>query len=103
MMPFCLYYRAHVDKAACLFLVAMLRSVDHLCFDRTIDQTESEFEFFVPIVMENIFLETMAPFVERGEVSQLRVLENRLINSEIDDVWMASLPHNPTEASREPR
>lgn len=74
----CLYYQATVERSKCWFLVAVLRSFEHVAFDRTLDVAQSRFEFFVPADMEAIFLELMDYFQKTGIVTTVEQLPNRL-------------------------
>ncbi len=78
-MSYCLYYKAHIKRADCWFFVAILRSFEHLAFDRTLDTQESVFEFFVPQATEKYFLEMMAYFQEQGIVTDLVQVPNRFM------------------------
>lgn len=78
---FCSYYRARVEQRAALFLVAMLKSIDHLCFDRSYEEQEGIFEFFVPHEMEQTFEKLIALFQKTGEITEFQKLPNRLANS----------------------
>lgn len=80
MSLFCTYYQAHVNKSDCLFFVAILRSFDHLAFDRTLDQPNQIFEFFVPEAMEEKFLKIITFFEKNGIVKNVRRLPNRLLD-----------------------
>ncbi len=75
-----LYYRAHVVKAEAWFFVAILRSFDHVSFDRTYDVSQSIFEFFVPEGMEPYFLEIIGVLVKKGVVDRLEKMPNRLFD-----------------------
>jgi hypothetical protein len=77
-MSFCSYYQAKVDKPRTWFIVATIRSYDHLCFDRTLDVENGIFEFFVPKDMENDFLKIIKYYQETGIISDLKKLKNRL-------------------------
>lgn len=79
-MKFCSYYQAHIDIPKTWFFVAMLRSHEHVAFDRTIDTKSGLFEFFVPEDTEHLFHEFIAYFQKEGIVSNLVKLENRLAN-----------------------
>lgn len=79
-MNYSLYYRAHVTSSQCWFLVGIIRSFEHLAFDRTFDVEQSVFEFFVPEENETYFLQLMDYFIEQGVVSDLRKLPNRLLD-----------------------
>ena len=77
-MPYCCYYQATVRKADAWFLVAVLRSFEHLAFDRTLEKNSSRFEFFVPKDLEKNFLALMAYFQNEGIVTHFEQLPNRL-------------------------
>lgn len=78
----CLYYQAVVKREECWKLTALLRSFEHVCFDRTLDKEKSIFEFFVPDNMERYFLSIMEEFKRIGLVSNLQQLPNRLIDAD---------------------
>lgn len=77
-MSLCLYYQAHVVPHECWFLVAVLRSFEHLAFDRTYDVHKSIFEFFVSPDSQEPFLELMSYFEREGIVTTFQQLPNRL-------------------------
>jgi hypothetical protein len=77
-MVYCKYYQARVERKRCWLLTGILRSFEHLEFDRTIDKASSTLEFFVPADMEPTFLEVMTYMQGIGVVSDLQLLENRL-------------------------
>ena len=79
-MAYCQYYQAQVVPAKCWFFVGVLRSFEHVCFDRTRDKEASIFEFFVPPDMESTFLELMDYFKKEGIVTSLEQLPNRLLD-----------------------
>jgi len=72
------YYQAHVLREKTWFFTAVLRSYEHMVFDRTLDKQSGLFEFFVPQAMEPAFLTLMAYFEGEGIVSGLRKTANRL-------------------------
>lgn len=74
-----LYYQAQVSEKDCWYLVAILRSFEHLAFDRTLDKETSTFEFSVPENNEAIFLELMEYFAKHGIIRNLERLPNRLV------------------------
>ena len=78
----CLYYQATVLKEKHWLLTALLRSFEHLAFDRTCDTEQGVFEFFVPQDFEHHFLEVMEDFRQRGFLWNLKKLPNRLADSE---------------------
>ena len=77
-MAYCAYYQAHLQRERCGFLVSVLRSFEHLAFDRTLDRESSRFEFFVPQDLEPHFVELMNYFVKEGVVLKYEKLPNRL-------------------------
>jgi hypothetical protein len=77
-MPYCYYYQATVRKTDAWFLVAILRSFEHLAFDRTLEKNSSRFEFFVPHDLEKYFLKLMSYFQKEGIVTHFEQLPNRL-------------------------
>ena len=76
-MPYSIYYQAIVKKEVCWQLTAILRSYEHLAFDRTIDNPTSTFEFFVSPDLEDYFLKLMEHFITIGIVTNLQKLPNR--------------------------
>ncbi len=78
-MIYCLYYQAHVNKPQTWFFVAILRSYEHICFDRTLDKSQSVFEFYVPKDFEQEFLSLMDIFLKTGVISNLIKSENRVL------------------------
>lgn len=79
-MNYCEYYQAHIKREGCGMLVSVLRSFEHVVFDRTIDKAASIFEFYVPSSQEKIFLEIMAYFEKEGIVVDLVKKPNRLLD-----------------------
>lgn len=79
---FCEYYQAKINKPDVWFLVATLRSFEHISFDRTLNKEESIFEFFVPKFFENDFLNFMKFFEKENIVLSLEKKENRLIKED---------------------
>ncbi len=77
-----LYYQANIQRELCWYFAAILRSFEHVCFDRTLDVQESLFEFFVPVDMEDEFLDIMQFFERENVVMNLKKLPNRLIEAE---------------------
>lgn len=75
---YCSYFQAQVVEKECWFLVAVMRSFEHLSFDRTCDKTASIFEFFVPPLLEKPFLEVMDYFMKEGVITSFERLPNRL-------------------------
>ena len=76
---YCVYYQANVKRELCWFVTAILRSYEHVAFDRTIHVESSLFEFFVPKSTETYFLEVMAYFENEGLIQNLVKVENRVL------------------------
>lgn len=76
-MSYCIYYQARVNRNKTWFLVSTLRSFENLCFDRTLDKSESIFEFFVSPGMEGDFLRIMEFLKAEFIVFDLQKLPNR--------------------------
>ncbi|HXW86127.1 MAG TPA: hypothetical protein VEK38_02170 [Candidatus Bathyarchaeia archaeon] len=74
---YCSYYQATVDRPLSWFVVAALKSYEHMSFDRTIDVASSTFEFFVPESTEQYFLQLMDYFSAQGLVKNVQKLPNR--------------------------
>lgn len=77
-MNTCLYYQAHVDKQRCWFFVAVLRSFEHMSFDRTLDKETSLFEIFVPHAAQEMFESIMNELYAQDIVIDWQSLPNRL-------------------------
>lgn len=77
-MKFGSYYQAQVDSSHGWFFVGVLRSFEHLAFDRTLDVATSTFEFFVPQDNERYFLDLMNYFIDERIISGFQKLPNRL-------------------------
>jgi len=78
---FCSYYQAHVQPQKAWFVVAILKSFEHMLFDRTLDVGNSIFEFYVSPSAEPYFLEVMAYMQQQGYVLDLKKLPNRLADT----------------------
>lgn len=78
-MKFGSYYQAQVDPPQGWFFVGVLRSFEHLAFDRTLDVATSTFEFFVPQDNELFFVDLMNYFINKNIISDLKKLPNRLM------------------------
>ncbi|MBA3954593.1 hypothetical protein H0X48_04720 [Candidatus Dependentiae bacterium] len=76
---YCVYYQAHVEKKEAWFFVAVLRSYEHLVFDRTYDKAESIFEFFVPEHNEIEFVKLMHYFIKQNTITYFEHLPHRLL------------------------
>lgn len=77
-MNTCLYYQAHIDKQRCWFFVAVLRSFEHMAFDRTLDKATSLFEIFVPHAAQAMFENIMRELSTQDIVIDWQNLPNRL-------------------------
>ncbi len=78
-MMYCAYYQGYVVKEQTWFLVAVLRSYEHLAFDRTFDKQRGLFEFFVPVELEHFLVTLLGHMRELGVVSSFVKLPNRLL------------------------
>lgn len=79
-MEYCSYYQANISKSEVWYVTAILRSFEHVAFDRTIDVQESRFEFYVAPDLEPVFLHIMNHFIQKGLVTKLEKLPNRLMD-----------------------
>lgn len=77
-MAFCAYFQALVTRETTWLFTALLRSNEHLCFDRTIDVSVGRFEFFVPVDNRDRFVALMRGFEALGLISDIQALPNRL-------------------------
>lgn len=77
-MVFCSYFQALVTRETTWLFTALLRSNEHLCFDRTIDVSRGLFEFYVPTQQASRFLELMDGFEKLGLIAAVQALPNRL-------------------------
>lgn len=76
---YCKYYQAKVNIPYTWFVTGVLRSEEHLVFERTIAGSNNEVvEFFVPQESEEKFVQIMQYFIERGYVTDFSEKENRL-------------------------
>lgn len=73
-----LYYQARIERSLCWFVIASLKSFEHVCFDRTLNPEESLFEFYVSPDTKDIFEEVMHYFQARNLVFDLKQLPNRI-------------------------
>ena len=62
--------------------MSILKSFDHLCFDRTLDAKTGLFEFFVPCEQEALFLKIMQYFEKQGVVRDIKKMVNRCKSEE---------------------
>lgn len=79
-MEYCSYYQATIKRQDCWFLTSIIRSFEHVAFDRTVDVHNSVFEFFVPESMEAEFLDIMRYFQKHDIATNLVKLPNRLMD-----------------------
>lgn len=75
---FCSYYQAYLSRKESWYVVALLKSFEHLVFDRTLDQSNSLFEFFVPVTLEHEFVTIMNYFLKEHLIKNFIKLPNRL-------------------------
>lgn len=75
---YCAYYHARIEPQHVWFFVGVLKSYDHLGFDRTLDKQTSTFEFFVPESSVPEFEALVHRFVADRVMSDVKRLPNRL-------------------------
>ena len=79
-MSYSIHYQARVERSQTWFVVGILRSFEHLVFDRTIDKQREIIEYFVPADLEYYFLEVMEYFISQAIVYDLTKLPHRSQN-----------------------
>jgi hypothetical protein len=72
-----MYYQARVNRRFSWFVVAVLKSYEHVAFDRTIDVDQSIFEFFVPVDTHHMFVYVIERLEKEGLVTDRVCLPNR--------------------------
>ncbi|MEX0939817.1 MAG: hypothetical protein WDZ41_00480 [Candidatus Babeliales bacterium] len=77
---YCSYYQAQVERKRTWLFAGILRSFEHLVFERTLDKEQSIFEFFVPSDLESYFEDIMLFFEQEGLIHNMKKLPNRLKN-----------------------
>ncbi len=77
-MDLCYYYQATINRPLSWYFVAILRSYEYICFDRTLDVQTSTFEFFVPDSQQKEFCSLMDYFHKEGIVTEFKQCANRL-------------------------
>lgn len=82
-MSYCLYFQAHVKKESVWIVTSILRSCEHLAFDRNIELQKSIFEFFVPEDSVADFLSLMDYFAKKELLSNLQQLPNRFLTEAV--------------------
>jgi hypothetical protein len=76
---YCQYYQAIVNIPCTHFITGILRSQEHLVFERALDgKNSSIIEFFVPEDSEEKFISIMQDFIKLGYVFSFEKKENRL-------------------------
>lgn len=79
-MSYSSYYQAYIEKNFCWYVVAILKSCDHLAFDRTLDTPTNLFEFYVTPGREQEFENLMRYFEKNHLVRDFKKLHNRLMD-----------------------
>lgn len=77
----CRYFQAYIPRKSTLYVTALLRSFEHLAFDRSLDAQAGLSEFFVPPAMVEHFLSITNFLHQEGLMSQPQELDNRLYAS----------------------
>ena len=72
------YFQATVHRELAWYVVAVLKSFEHLCFDRTYDPECSRFEFFVAPDMTSEFITLMEYFKHEHLIADFQELPNRV-------------------------
>lgn len=72
------YFQATVHRELSWYVVAILKSFEHLCFDRTYDAESSRFEFFVAPDMAHEFITLMEYFKDEHLIAEFQELPNRI-------------------------
>lgn len=72
------YFQATVHRELSWYVVAILKSFEHLCFDRTYDAESSRFEFFVAPDMAHEFIKLMEHFKNEHLIADFQELPNRI-------------------------
>lgn len=72
------YFQATVHRELSWYVVAILKSFEHLCFDRTYDADSSRFEFFVAPDMAHEFITLMEYFKDEHLIAEFQELPNRI-------------------------
>ena len=76
---YCKYYQAKVNIPYTWFVTGVLRSEEHLVFERTLADSNNEvMEFFVPKESEEKFIKIVQYFIEQGYLFDFKEKENRL-------------------------
>lgn len=78
--PLCNYYQARLVRQDTQFVVAILKSFEHMAFDRTLDIKENIFEFFVSPDMDCVFIMAMNRLIAMNLVFDFKRLPNRLLD-----------------------
>lgn len=76
----CNYYQAHIVRKHTWFVVAVLKSFEHVAFDRTVNVEENLLEFFVPLSMDVYFRLVMDYCITHDIVTNFKQLPNRLLD-----------------------
>ena len=77
------YFQATVHRQHARYVVAVLKSFEHLCFDRTYDADTSRFEFFVAPDMAEEFIRLIEYFKDEHLIADFQELPNRVALGEL--------------------
>lgn len=77
-MPYSSYYQVTIDRSRGWFVAAVMRSFEHLAFERSFDAQHGINEYFVPKDLENHFLAIVKELAKMGVVKEINKLPNRL-------------------------
>lgn len=75
---YCSYYQATVNVATTWFVTGVFRAEECIAFERTIENSNTLLEFFVPECYEEQFVFIMTSLTELGHIHTFTKLPNRL-------------------------
>ena len=76
---YCLFYRITVTIQTTWFVVGIFRNEDHLAFERTNEEDNSQLDFFVPEACKDDFLGIVSALHAQGHILSYQQLTNPLI------------------------
>ncbi|MFC1854739.1 hypothetical protein ACFLY6_02635 [Candidatus Dependentiae bacterium] len=79
-MKYCSYYQALTVREKTWFVNGVFRNEPNLCVERCLDKKSSLFEFFVPVDMEEHFLEISKYLLDHGYLLSVEKKQNRIKN-----------------------
>lgn len=76
---YCLFYRITVNVQTTWFVIGIFRNEDHLAFERTNSEDNSQLDFFVPHACKESFLGIITSLHAQGYVIAYQELQNPFI------------------------